>query len=218
MNHLKIATTAIVMAGLAGAASAAHISNLADLIANDGTVQVGDKLFSNFDYASTGDMPDADRINVIEHTDAAGNFGIRFQAAFFDLPGGGASDALITFDVTVLDPNFLISDAHLAGNLDVLGGSGGSSFGGITETFLTANTNDDLSIFATEDSSVLADWVFFDTPTATLSVQKNITLFADDDAVATTLSFVDQTFSQIPEPGSLALLGLGGLALLRRRR
>ncbi|MFI4861872.1 MAG: PEP-CTERM sorting domain-containing protein [Phycisphaerales bacterium JB063] len=218
MNHLKIAATTAIAACLSGAATADHISVLADLIANDGTIQVGDKLFSNFDYAATGDMPDADNINVIEYTDSDGNFGIRFQAGFFDLPGGGSSDALITFDVTVLDPNRMISGAHLAGNPDVLGGNGGSSFGGITETFLTGNTSDSLSIFATQDSAVLADWVFFDTPTSTLSVQKNITLFADDDAVATTLSFVDQTFTQIPEPGSLALIGLGGLALLRRRR
>ncbi|MEM9414179.1 MAG: PEP-CTERM sorting domain-containing protein [Planctomycetota bacterium] len=218
MSHLRIATGAIVMAGFASTAFAGHITSLADLIDNDGTVQVGDKLFSNFDYAATGDMPDADRINVIEHIDDDGNFGIRFQGGFFDLAGGGSSDALITFDVTVLDPDLQISGAHLAGNLDVLGGSGGSSFGGITETFLSANVSDDLSIFATEDTSVLADWVTFDTPVTTLRVQKNITLFADDDAVATTLSFVDQSFSQIPEPGSLALLGLGGLALLRRRR
>lgn len=221
MYHLRITTTAILVAGLAGVASA-DTYNLADLIANGDTITVGDKIFDNFSYAATGDMPDADDVNVISHIDAHGNFGIRFQGGFLDLAGGGASDALITFDVTItqagIDAGNLISDAHLSGNLDVIGGSGGSSFGAITETFLTGNATDVLSIFATEDSAVLVDWVDFDDLVTTISVQKDIILFADDDAVATTLSFVDQSFSQIPEPGSLALLGLGGLALFRRRR
>lgn len=216
--NLKSSTTALIILGLAGTASANHISNLADLIANDGSVVVGDKLFDNFSYAWTGDMPDASGVNVIEYTDPDGNFGIQFQGAFIDLAGGGASDALITFDVTVLDPNMLISDAHLSGNPAVVGGNGGQSFGSVTETFLTGNANDLLVIFADEDQAQLTDWVFFDQPVSTISVQKDIILFADDDAVAATMSFVNQSFSQIPEPGSLALLGLGGLALLRRRR
>ena len=216
--NTKITTTALLVLGMAGTAAADHISNLADLIANDGTVVVGDKLFSNFTYAWTGDMPDASGVNVIEYTDPDGNFGIQFQGAFLDLAGGNASDALITFDVTVLDPALMISGAHLAGNPAVAGGNGGNSFGSVTETFLPGNITDSLVIFADEDSAVLADWVTFDQPVTTLSVQKDIILFADDDAVATTLSFVNQSFSQIPEPGSLALLGLGGLAMLRRRR
>lgn len=216
--NTKITTTALLVLGMAGTAAADHISNLADLIANDGTVVVGDKLFSNFTYAWTGDMPDASGVNVIEYIDPDGNFGIQFQGGFLDLAGGNASDALITFDVTVLDPNFQIIAAHLAGNPSVVGGNGGGSFGSVTETFLPGNITDSLVIFADEDSAVLADWVTFGQPVTTLSVQKDIILFADDDAVATTLSFVNQSFTQVPEPGSLALLGLGGLAMLRRRR
>ncbi|XAL99126.1 PEP-CTERM sorting domain-containing protein [Phycisphaeraceae bacterium D3-23] len=222
MNQVLKFAMGVVSAGVAGGAMAGPVSgqaNLADLIDNDGSVIVGDKLFSNFDYVAGGDMPDASGVTVVDLVDGFGNFGIQFQGAFMDLAGGGASDALITFDVTVLDPNFEISSALLAGDLAIVNGSGGSSFGGVTESFLTANASDTLSIFTGTAGTQLSDSVSFLQPVSTLTVQKDIILFAQDgDADAVTISTIDQSFEQIPEPGSLALLGLGALAMVRRRR
>ena len=66
--------------------------NLADLIANHGMICNGDKKFSDFAYHPIGDMPDASQIDVVSHTDAQGNLGIRFIGPFADQPGGGASE------------------------------------------------------------------------------------------------------------------------------
>ena len=74
------------------AAEAARADTLANLIANNGSIIQGDKLFDNFSYSATGDMPTAANINVIGVT-VDGNFGVRFQGAFMDSAGGGASDA-----------------------------------------------------------------------------------------------------------------------------
>ncbi|MFI4861428.1 MAG: PEP-CTERM sorting domain-containing protein [Phycisphaerales bacterium JB063] len=212
----------IAASAVAGSAAAGPISSpvsLGDLITTGGSVLVGDKLFSNFDYVGNGDMPDASAVMVAELVDGGGNYGIQFQGAFQDLAGGGASDALITFDVTVLDPSFQISSVLLAGDLAVVNGSGGGSFGGVTETFLPGNVSDTLSIFTGTAGTQLSDLVTFAQPVSTLSVQKDIILFAQDgDADAVTLSTIDQSFEQIPEPGSLALLGLGALAMFHRRR
>ncbi len=80
---------------------------LSDLIS--GTVMgvtVGDKIFSGFNYSFLGDMPSAVNVQVLGFKDADGNWGVSFHGAFLDLPGGGASDAAVRFNVDI-DPAFL---------------------------------------------------------------------------------------------------------------
>jgi len=202
---------------------------LSTLIVPGGSIVVGDKTFTKFTYNITGDMPPAPLVNVIPITDNAGNFGIRFQGAFIDTTGAvGGSDALITYDVTA-GANHLISDAHLEGNPSRLGPLGSIS---VTETFLPLGANGQYTMKIYDDQNVtppkLIDNTIFTPPVKTLSVQKDILGLAkvnpnSPDAPQTvTLSFVDQTYSQIvvPEPASLMLsaLGLIGLVAYRRNR
>jgi hypothetical protein len=65
---------------------------------------VGDKIFTGFNYSRIGDMPQADDILVLGFKDPSGNWGVSFHGPFVDLPGGGASDALIRFIVEVGEP------------------------------------------------------------------------------------------------------------------
>ena len=199
---------------------------LSFLQANNGTVVAGDKIFSDFDYAPTEDMPSSAAVNVIPIVDGDGNYGVRFQGGFVDLPGGDPSDALITFSVNVApSAGMLINDVHLAANVDLLGGTG---LAAVTETFLPDFAMMSLSVYDDGTNSQLTDWsdlpetVGPGRPIETLHVQKDIVLRADS-AVAATLSFVDQTFSQVlvPEPGAASLTLFGSLAaclVLRRHR
>lgn len=199
---------------------------LSTLVVPGATLVVGDKTFGGFTYSITGDMPAAPLVNVIPIQDDFGNFGVRFQGAFIDTTGvAGGSDALITYNVTA-GAGFLISDAHLQGNPTRLGPFGSIS---VTETFLPLGAQGQFTMKIYDDQNVnppkLVDSTIFTTPTKTLNVQKDILALAkvnpnDPNGPSTvTLSFVDQTFSQIPEPTS-ALLVLGGItafALVRRR-
>jgi hypothetical protein len=208
-------------------------SFLLSSLLDGGSITVGDKLFDQFTYLSTGDMPDADNVNVAPIQDSDGNFGLRFQGGFLDVfdgdpndpsDAGNPSDALIGYRVTVLDPAFLISDVRLAGNPVVIGPPGATSgLIGVSETFLP----DDLLILAIFDiepgnSNQLVDSALLTTPLRTLHVQKDIIAFADAQGSAATLSFVDQTFSQVvvPEPSTISLLvlGLGATVWAMRRK
>jgi hypothetical protein len=203
--------------------TAQTLSTLTAGAGNGDAIIVGDKMFFNFAYAATGDMPTDSAINVIPITDLEGNFGIRFQGAFQDKVGGGASDALITYDVLVLDQNFAISDAHIAGNTFVFG----TGHITVTETWLPDNAEASIAIWDIRPGSMqLKDSVIFLPTTYTLlHVQKDIladagAAYLNDapNASLATMSFVDQTYSQVPEPASLGVLAIGAAGLMFRRR
>jgi hypothetical protein len=197
---------------------------LSTLTVPGGTIVVGDKTFTNFTYNFTGDMPPATLVNVIPITDDFGNFGIRFQGAFIDTTGvAGGSDALIEYRVTAA-PGFLISDAHLQGNPALLGTLGSIS---VTETFLPLNQVPpyQMTIYADQNlGTKMVDQTVF-TPIQSLNVQKDILGLAKlagstGPPQTVTMSFVDQTFSQVPEASAvmLSLIGCIGLGLKRRRQ
>ena len=200
----------------------------------EGEIVAGDKRFTGFGYDFTTDMPGPGGVNVrpiyddLGDTDPnTGNYGIRFQGAFMDLASSqGGSDALITYMVEVTDPNYLISDAHLAGNPALFGDQGSI---GVTETFHPLGQNGEYTMTIYDDEThetpKLVDWTYFDPPVTKLNVQKDIIAQAVSATGSTgntaTMSFVDQTFSQIRVPEAttltLAVISLMSFAGYRRR-
>ena len=222
MNRLQFATlmSAALAVALAGVVGSAQAELLSHLIENNGSIPSGDKLFDDFEYSFTGDMPAASRVNVRAIQDpVTGDYGITFEGGFADLQGGGSSDALIRYRVTVQDPSQYIVGVHMAGNPAVIGGDGAVS---VTETFLPIDSTTVMTIsdISPGDGSLLA-WAALDEDQRirTLHVQKDIFANAANEALAT-ISFIDQTFEQVPEPATVALmlLGASGMGLIYGRR
>jgi hypothetical protein len=222
-------TVALLTVAALSSARAQSPVKLGDLVSGQ-SLQVGDKLFTNWNVHVAGYPMDAHDINVIPITDVHGNYGFRLQSGFF-APSGQFSDVLLTYRVTVLDPTKLISDIHLAFN-GATYGTGALAL--VVEQGIAPGGFIRQAMVYTPDQ--LSDVVFFeDAPQSFINVSKDIFLFGGVDPQGfAIISFIDQTFSQterggpgggesVPEPSTLALFGLGAgtLALVawnRKRR
>jgi hypothetical protein len=227
--------SALLVCGIAGELSAAQFTTLdqpiplSDLAGTGNSILVGDKIFDNFSYSNTGDMPTAANVNITPMISTIGSqtvWGFQVEGLFTDSNAPGGSDAVLNYRVTVVDPNaFLISDAHLSGDTDVVG----SGFVKVTETWTPNSGAQKIRVYDIEpgDTTQLTDAIDFDVPVSSLDVTKNIAASIPDGSTGSnaTVTSIDQFYSQTPgsgggtpEPASLSLLGLGGLFLVTRRR
>jgi hypothetical protein len=184
--------------------SLASLTNGQDLI-------VGDKEFT--DFSISGGLQ-ASQVNVTSITENC-NFGIRFSGAF--ISGASPLDFTLGYQVSVTNSPNLISAANLLFN----GTAIGAGLAQVVEQVFTNNNNlvGQLVVFASATSNQLSASLPITPPQKFLTLSKDVHLEATLPAFAT-ISTIDQTFTQIPEPGALILVAAGvtGFVLLRRRR
>jgi hypothetical protein len=231
---MKLRRTAIVVAMLGTAAmmqtaQAAFTDNLADLVANDGSLSIGDKTFSDFSYlASALTGFNAANVTVTASVDGSGVY-------FLTWSGNVAALASLTPTTGDLLLNYRVSaSAGVIAKIDQ--GYTGSGIVSVVETVspssggvpITSTITLPLTGVLNPDS---ADNIPVVPPSSSLYVTKDIGLavlpdgsFASDFA---TISQVEQSFHQVavPEPttviaGILLMLPLGvsTLRILRRNR
>jgi hypothetical protein len=187
-------------------------TSLANLT-NGETIIVGDKAFT--DFSISGDFS-ASQVTVTEITED-GNYGIRFGGLF--LGGMAGADMILGYQVSVTNSDNLISSANMLFNGFVGGGTGEAS---VVEQVFT-NTPPvfygQFAVFVTESTSELSNSLPIIPPQSLLTISKDVSVEAVIPALSE-ISTIDQTFTQVPEPSTLALAaaGLSGLFLLRRRK
>jgi len=206
---------AITFLGFALGQGQARADYLADLIAGNGSVQVGSLVFDQFSYLSTGQMPSASNVIVTPTFDASGNPGIRFTGGFTDAsdsPGAvqQSSDAVLGYRVTAVGAP--LGAVQLFGNPQILGSSDGIM--SVTETLQTGTGTQPVQLEIHDtvangvNSQQLQDGATLSPVQSIEIVSKDI--FAFNLGGVPTASFVDQTFATaIPEPTALILTGLG---------
>jgi hypothetical protein len=207
-------------------------ANLAAILAsNDHQVNIGDKTFT-FNAFTSSVFPMA---NVFITGFVAANplngIGFDITGGFGDITPGDTliSEFNILYTVEVqsafLNQGYRLKDVALAFNGAA---TGPGSYARVDESvfdYFGPVGHDLLGTLATAATAgltpILQDYRDFSPSSyAKLTVNKDVKFFANGAGGTASASFIRQSFSQvvIPAPGAAALLGLGGLVAIRRRR
>jgi len=209
---LSFAVGLVTLGGLN--AQAGTIPLPATLAALEGnSAIVGNLEFSNFGYIATplGSLPQASGVTVSDiNPPITGETGIAFNGGFF-ATAGTIVDYAITYTVTVLSGK-PITDSYL--------NSVGGNFNGNGSVSVAE------SLFTTGGALIAKMETSLGSPVATATFPEYQTINVVKDMIlvggsgGATVSILNQGFSTtaIPEPASMALLGIGlsGLFTLRR--
>lgn len=165
--------------------------------------------------------PAASAISVsVSSITAGGTFygGLQFAAGFGALGSGSSLDNLFTFDVKVVSAGIKIADLHAFADLGTLG-TGSAT---LQETVRQLDNAPPTTIFnATLTPTNTTVNESLGGAYSAISISKDLLLSAPATGDAATVSQIQQFLSfngAVPEPSSIALLGIGvsGLILFRR--
>jgi hypothetical protein len=197
--------------------------NLATVINNGLSVQIGDKVFGDFAFTYNDfGAPDVDLVSSNINVKALANdvgFGLEFQEPLIAV---NTKTKDVTFQYTAeVAPEYsnLISDIHLL----ITGSAGGIGSGTVNEVVFNDGFNGtqvgQVGAYVANPTSVKESSNNI-APVVKLWVQKDVAVSGHSGGPGSfaTITILDQTFSQIPEPSTVLLVGLGLLGVVALKR
>jgi PEP-CTERM motif-containing protein len=213
MGKMALGLAAALVMGLAGGAQG---TTLADLSGGQ-SLTVGGLTFSDFTITVNGaidsNLADYKVLTLSDGFRITGGIGV------FD---GDSGDMLVSYEVSAAAGSPAVNDIRLVFNGAATGAHSGAT---VSEDLFGIPSGDPIasaSVLQTAAGlSQKTDSVTF-APQTSFTVEKDILVKSGSDPTGglATISFIDQHFSVVPEPGSLVLLssGLMGLLAFGRKR
>jgi len=246
-TYWRVASLIVALAAFSSSAQA-ELTNLtnggsvsfASLVTTNGipglSVVIHDMLFSNFTFeylGTSGAVPDnlvpAD-LALYPFSNQVG-IGFSLQMVGFQAPAPGdppdffSRDIVLGFSAQAANSSSPISGAFLGINGTVFGSGLATASEEITTNTQGIGAGNIanpvyLSTYITAESQTALDYVPFTQPQAILSIEKDLDVSGDGPANYASISIVEQTFAQIPEPSTLVFsaLAIPVLLLVKRRK
>jgi hypothetical protein len=224
IKRITLAFCIVLASALYAFGAACPVATYDNYLGPNYSCGIDDKTFLNFSYSTAGtDHMPATSITVNPITTQY-NPGFLFNAPW-GVGAGHTQGSLIGFTVSVNQGGNSIIDLSLQ-----MFGAGfiGTGQVSVAETYCAGDTFADgcahgqkgtLSTILNSNTSKLYDHVTF-SGVRIVDVEKDIQLLGGSDGSASLLSGVQNQFSEVPEPGSMLLVGTGALGfagVLRRK-
>ncbi len=230
-------TALLVFAGSAGAAQIEVLTpvfTLEEVMAMADGLRVGDKVFSDWSYTDSSQngglapAPGAitvEGVRVLYPGQTDWEYGMRFTGNWSAF-GKQLADTVLRYKITADDPWWIVDNTLWLS----VGGAADAGQATISETvykqYPPADDSDLVArkyVYMYEGKNHILEHIDFGGRYKELWVVKDVGVNGGNDPPedpigSAHVSEFYQTFSQIPEPGTLMLLGAGTLLLLRRRR
>lgn len=235
MDKSKFFLSCLITIVLTTAAQAAWVSLTGDFVSISsiptGGLEVGDKLFSGFEVTGIADggppTPSSSTVLVQGgQNDATGDYGLRLRLSW-TAGSDQFINAGINFKVSILDgyDPYFITDATLWLSTCSAAGTGlvqaseniydADFMGNSLLALATSAEDDDYGAFLMDSGDFMLHGNL--AQFKEIWVRTGVTVQGGSEGSAG-LHEVFMLYSQIPEPATVLLLGLGALALLRKRR
>jgi hypothetical protein len=223
--YRRVALPLIFALSFALAAVAATSDNLQDLVNTGGSLTIGDKVFNNFDFQESGLTSfDPSQITVTASF-VNGIYFLKYTGnmSFVSASGPSSADLVLTYTVTALAGQISMIDQSYTG-----GGTSGSAHVSIDETashdgIVYGSSHLEIGDMSDPPSegTFNGDNLDINPPQTSLDVAKDMNFgLSAANGGQVEISQVAQSFHQVPEPSTVAMLLIGSalFVCVRRRR